>query len=709
MTNNYKQVFFLLLLLLPMLLVAQNKQLQSAEKAYKVGDYYTAARDYRIALNSSTLKISPAKRANYQYKCAESNQKIYNYDRAEQYYGKVAVGAYANIYPDVEYYYALSLKRNGKYKESIAAYKKFQANPSSNKEVLVLQELSEHDLKGCYLAQELIANANGTVQIDHMGDAVNTQYSDFSPHLVGDDLYYSSLIFERELVRGRAESSGPNISQNLVGKVIVAKNKGTSRSVQLNNENINTKYENSGNSNVNLDGSVLYFCKCKADKDRKMICKIYRSTLDDKEEWGEAIMLPTSINMEGYTATQPAIGWDSTLQKEVLFYVSDRPDGQGDKDIWAAEIIGENQFGEPYNLGTEINSKGDEISPFFHTSKQTLYYSSDYIPGLGGFDIFYTHRVKGDYTEPVNVGIPLNSAANDLYFIINPDDSTGFFSSNRPGSTILTGEACCNDIYALTLPILPTDKPLEIPIVAEIEPQPVPELPSEPVIAIAELEVNTTIEETTIDSLPKEIAVQPIPKVSKQRQKTLDELNKLLPLSLYFHNDMPKNTTTPYTSTFDDYMGLNNAYKENHLPQYNKSVQPQVADNIDDFFDIQVKGNYGNMQEFFRQLVIAVKNGFKLEVSIQGFTSPRASADYNKKLAAKRIASVKIDLLNYQNGVLKSYINDGHLVIKELPLGEAQAPAGISDAINDPRNSVYSVEAASQRKVNFMVVGLQSN
>ncbi len=706
MTNNYKQVFFLLLLLLPILLVAQNKQLQSAEKAYKVGDYYTAARDYRIALNSSKLKISPAKRANYQYKCAESNQKIYNYDRAEQYYGEVAKGTYANVYPRVGYYYALSLKRNGKHNESIAAYKKFQANSTSNKEILALQELSEHDLKGCYLAQELIANANGTVQIDHMGDAVNTQYSDFSPHLVGDDLYYSSLIFERELVRGRVEGNGPNISQNLVGKIIVAKNKGISRNVQLRNENINTKYENSGNSNINLDGSVLYFCKCKADKDRKMICKIYRSTLDENQAWGEAIVLPPSINLEGYTATQPAIGWDSTLQKEVLFYVSDRPDGQGDKDIWAAEIVGDNQFGEPYNLGAEINSKGDEISPFFHTSKQTLYYSSDYIPGLGGFDIFYTHRVQGDFTAPVNVGIPLNSAANDLYFIINSDDSTGFFSSNRPGSTILTGEACCNDIYALTLPILPTDDPNETPIVAEVKPQLDPELESEPIVAVAE--VSTSIAEVKIDSLPKEIAAQQIPKESKQQQQTLDELNKLLPLSLYFHNDMPKNKTTPYTSTFDDYMALNSTYKKNHLPQYNKSVQPQVSENIDEFFDIQVKGNYGNMQEFFRQLVIAANNGFKLEVSIQGFTSPRASADYNKKLAAKRIAAVKIDMLNYQNGVLKSYINDGYLVIKELPLGEAQAPAGISDAINDPRNSVYSVEAASQRKVNFMVVGLQS-
>lgn len=135
----------------------------------------------------------------------------------------------------------------------------------------------------------------------------------------------------------------------------------------------------------------------------------------------------------------------------------DRDGGIGGMDIYMSEIDGEN-YRRPLNAGRTINTVGDEVSPFFHNDKQTLYFSSDYMPGMGGFDIFYARFQKGGFDLPDNMGVPLNSAANDLYFIINPGDTSGFFSSNRPGSQILTGEACCNDIYKIIFPAFPTEK-----------------------------------------------------------------------------------------------------------------------------------------------------------------------------------------------------------------------------------------------------------
>jgi hypothetical protein len=148
-------------------------------------------------------------------------------------------------------------------------------------------------------------------------------------------------------------------------------------------------------------------------------------------------------------------------------------------------------------------------------------------------------------------------------------------------------------------------------------------------------------------------------------------------------------------------------YQKEHVPQYNKSIQDQISDKIEDFFVTDLTANYNKMNEFFDELIIAAENGFELEIGIQGFTSPRASVAYNKLLASKRIASVKIDMLNYKGGVLKKYLEEGKLIIKELPLGEGKAVIGVSDDIDDPRNSIYSVEAASQRKVNFTVVEMQ--
>ena len=355
--------------------------------------------------------------------------------------------------------------------------------------------------------------------------------------------------------------------------------------------------------------------------------------------------------------------------------------------------MGDNEFSDPVNLGDGINTMGDEVSPFFHNSTQALFYSSNHHPGFGGCDIFRTDYENGNYAESINLGIPLNSAANDLYFIINNDDSTGFFASNRPGSQILTGESCCNDIYALKLPQIPP-----------VEMKEMPELPDVSADTVALDTVKEVIEEVAIEEEPTEVAEEVLPEATKV---TLDDLNALLPLSLYFHNNEPRSASTSYTKTYDDYINRIGEYKKEHLPQYNKSVRDEIAQNIEDFFNYDVKANYDKMHLFFDELIVAMQNGFKLAVAIQGYTSPRASAEYNKILAHKRILSVSKDMLEYKDGALKTYLDSGQLMIEELPLGEGKAPMGISDAIDDPRNSIYSVEASSQRKVNFIVVHLQ--
>ena len=361
-------------------------------------------------------------------------------------------------------------------------------------------------------------------------------------------------------------------------------------------------------------------------------------------------------------------------------------------DIYVSEIDGEN-YGRPLNAGRTINTVGDEVSPFFHNDKQTLYFSSDYMPGMGGFDIFYSTYQKGDFDSPHNIGVPLNSAANDLYFIINPGDTSGFFSSNRPGSQILTGEACCNDIYKIILPALPIEKENVELDSAETE------LIVEQIIETKEEEIVAT--ETPVEETQETEEVVPV-----KVRRTLDALNDLLPLSLYFHNNEPRDLKTNYTSTIDDYLDMIPTYKSKHLSQYNVSVKDQFEEQLDDFFTNDVQGNFDKMHLFFDELIIAMQEGYKLEVSIQGFTSPRASVEYNKLLSHRRINSVLLDMLNYKSGALKPFIETKQLVVHELPLGEGKAPNHVSDDLNDERNSIYSVGASSQRKVNFTVVHL---
>lgn len=695
---------FMLLLTLALLTqatVAQKKVTPtptSAEKAYKLKDYYTAVAHYKAVFALKKHNLSGSKLVTHYFYYAESARQSYNQTRAEKYYKKVLESSYKDKHPEAAYYYPYCLKHNGKYQAAIDGFNAFISSSQKSSSLQTLQQRAKHEIEGCKLALELIPKPDASTKIIQLGSKVNTKYADFSPHLVGETLYYTSLRFEPKVIRGRILER----EKALVGKIMVASNRGENSYQQSKNKNLNAAYKNSGNTNLNTDGSKLYFTKCEFDeRHQKMICQIYYCLQDAKGDWGVAVKLPENINVDGVTCTHPAIGYDSTRQKEVLYFSSERKGGKGKKDIWAAVIEGDGSYGDPFNLGEEVNTRGDEVSPFYHNTTQSLYFSSDYRPGFGGYDIFHLD-LKAKESKAVNVGIPLNSAANDLYFIINADDSTGYFASNRPGSQILTGESCCNDIYALKLPVFPSagaKKPAP-PVVVETP--------------VETPEVDSPITQVTVVETPEpepfilpELQPAPEPELPAATQVTLDRLNALLPLALYFHNNEPRNSSMTYTETYKAYINLEETYIKEHVPQYNASLQDQITENINDFFAEEVNGNYNKMHEFFDALIDALENDYELEVAIQGYTSPRASAAYNKALSGRRIASVTNDMLAYKNGVLRTFLDKGQLTLKELPLGEGSTPLGISDDIDDPRNSIYSVEAASQRRVNFIVVALQ--
>ena len=116
--------------------------------------------------------------------------------------------------------------------------------------------------------------------------------------------------------------------------------------------------------------------------------------------------------------------------------------------IWKG-IFTDGEVKDPQPLGTPINTPGNERTPWFLEEKNTLWFSSDYLPGLGGYDIFHSAWDGNGYVLPVNAGIPWNSPANDLYPAFDPKNAEAFLTSNRKGSLAAKGETCCNDIYRI--------------------------------------------------------------------------------------------------------------------------------------------------------------------------------------------------------------------------------------------------------------------
>jgi outer membrane protein OmpA-like peptidoglycan-associated protein len=141
--------------------------------------------------------------------------------------------------------------------------------------------------------------------------------------------------------------------------------------------------------------------------------------------------------------TQPSISADGTT----LYFVSNRPGGIGNADIWVSKKDKDDSWGAPVNLREPVNTPQDEMSPFIHPDGNTLYFASKGHPGLGGSDLFLSRlNAAGKWQEPVNLGYPINSYADEIGLLVNPAGETAYISSTQKGG--FGGF----DIYYFTLP-----------------------------------------------------------------------------------------------------------------------------------------------------------------------------------------------------------------------------------------------------------------
>jgi outer membrane protein OmpA-like peptidoglycan-associated protein len=192
-----------------------------------------------------------------------------------------------------------------------------------------------------------------------------------------------------------------------------------------------TSQAHEGPVSFNRDGTVMYFSRNnlvrglrRADSKGRVRMKIYearRGALD----WENVQELP--FNNDEYSCMHPALSPDG----KKLYFASDRPGGMGGLDIWVSLRQGKG-WSEPINMGSKINSTGNDVFPFMHESG-ILFFASDGHKGYGGLDLFMIDIGKPEWGELANLGEPFNSAADDLGFILNPDGDMGYFSSNRPG------------------------------------------------------------------------------------------------------------------------------------------------------------------------------------------------------------------------------------------------------------------------------------
>jgi len=188
--------------------------------------------------------------------------------------------------------------------------------------------------------------------------------------------------------------------------------------------------EGEGSPTINLTNDMLIFTKLTnstVNGSSYPNYDLYYSTFVDGD-WTAPQSLGPNINRSDSWESQASLSSDG----RILFFASDRPGGYGGSDIWYAERNSDGSWRKPVNLGSVINTRSDERSPFLHTDSKTLYFSSSGHDCIGGQDIFYSKLdSKNQWTKPVNIGYPINSNNNDVNFFVSLDGKTGYFSSNK--------------------------------------------------------------------------------------------------------------------------------------------------------------------------------------------------------------------------------------------------------------------------------------
>ena len=186
--------------------------------------------------------------------------------------------------------------------------------------------------------------------------------------------------------------------------------------------------DNEGGPSVTLDNKTLYYTLCKYNKGNKyQNCDIFTSDFKNGN-WGIIAPLDSNINSPNSWESQAS----TTSDGKTLYFVSDRPGGYGGYDIYVSHKDAKGHWSPAQNLGPNINSKGDEKAPFIHTDSQTLYFSSNGRLGMGGYDIFYSKlNEDGKWSEPKNIGYPINTKKDDVGFFASTDGHYGYFTSNQ--------------------------------------------------------------------------------------------------------------------------------------------------------------------------------------------------------------------------------------------------------------------------------------
>jgi len=406
-----KSKFILLLFICS--LSASFAQRKLADKFYDNYGYTKAIELYEKAYDKGDNSLHVLTRlGNAYYNTANSEKAALWFEKALEKDKKI----------DAEYLYKYiqSLRSTGDYDKADQWFAEFKAMQQGDSRVQGYDpNQTDYYSKLTALPSDMIVEVNNL--------ELNSEYSDFGTFIANGKIYFASA---RNTNKKTYQWTNEPFLDPYVGNV------SADSTAQIDRVNFDKRQRNDvhvGTLCITNDGTTMYFTKDNVsrgnkldyDKEGTSHLKLYRATLVDGV-WSNVEELPFNDDM--HSNGNPALSPDN----KTLFFVSDKEGGFGQTDVYKVAINEDGSFGEPENLGPAVNTAGREMFPFV-SKDNTLYFSSDGYLNLGFLDIFSSNILKGDDSEPVNLGAPYNSGFDDFAYMVDPDTNQGYFSSNRPG------------------------------------------------------------------------------------------------------------------------------------------------------------------------------------------------------------------------------------------------------------------------------------
>jgi outer membrane protein OmpA-like peptidoglycan-associated protein/tetratricopeptide (TPR) repeat protein len=423
-----------------------DERIALADKYFDAGEYYTAAGLYEQFLNPPKNEIPKAnfpintKRYGQSGTAGKIDKMDIVYKQAQSYrfanYWEEAATKYKECfekdftkYADAFYWYAVCQRSLGKYAASEEYLNRFLKVSLTNN---ALKHYAEKELQTVQFIRQQLARPDSILfTIKKTQNNFSHEKGIFALNNInGNYFLFTSTATNSVVANGENQYHSRLFSATL--------NNGTlENAVQVTIDGVDTKL-NQGAACISADKNILYFTQWKKENG-KNISSIYYSRRGETG-WGEPQLL-SSINKPGFSSKQPFCSADG----KTIYFASDMPGGSGNFDIWSAPIKEDGTTDNPVNAGNTINTAGEEQAPFYHVASGKLVFSSNGLLGMGGFDLFTSKMNESHWSKPENMGHPVNSSRDDIYFFA-PEErdllKNAIIGSDR-------GSECCLETYTV--------------------------------------------------------------------------------------------------------------------------------------------------------------------------------------------------------------------------------------------------------------------